>query len=89
MRPRSTASPGFERRINVTRAFALRSPPGTERIVVDTPAALASGAHVGDGAGRKRHHRAGPAVRHRHPCGVRCIADLLLVAKVHRSEHGW
>ena len=30
----------YERKLGVTRAFALRTPPGTERIVVDTPAAL-------------------------------------------------
>jgi chromosome partitioning protein len=32
----------FERRMNVTRAFALRVPPGTDTLVVDTPAALTS-----------------------------------------------
>jgi chromosome partitioning protein len=31
---------GYEKRLNVTRAFALRSPPGTQHVIVDTPAAL-------------------------------------------------
>ena len=32
----------YERKMGVTRAFALRTPPGTERLIVDTPAALTS-----------------------------------------------
>src|SRR4029079_1199276 len=30
----------YEKKGGVTRAFALRTPPGTERLVVDTPAAV-------------------------------------------------
>jgi len=76
----------FERRMNVTRAFALRVPPGTDTLVVDTPAALTS-------------QQMPEAVRDATAIVVpvlpseidihaasRCIADLLLVARVHRSE---
>jgi len=77
---------GFERRMNVTRSFALRSPPGTDCVVVDTPAALPSiqlSETVRD---------ASVIIVPVLPSDIdihaasRCIADLLLVAKVHRSE---
>ena len=76
----------YEKPMGVTRAFALRSPPGTERLIVDTPAALlgvqmpeivrdASAIIVPVLPSEIDIHAAS-----------RCIADLLLVAKVHRSE---
>jgi len=77
---------GFQQRLNVTRAFALRSPPGTERIVVDTPAALPA-AQMSETV-RDASAIIVPVL----PSDIdihaasRCIADLLLVAKVHRSE---
>jgi chromosome partitioning protein len=77
---------GYERRMNVTRAFALRSPPGTEIVVVDTPAALP----VTQLAETVRD--ASVIVVPVLPSEIdihaasRCIADLLLAGKVHRSE---
>jgi chromosome partitioning protein len=77
---------GYERRINVTRAFALRSPPGTEHVVVDTPAALPSTQML------ETVRDASTIIVPVLPSDIdihaasRCIADLLLVAKVHRSE---
>src|SRR4030095_10022660 len=44
LRPRTPpaigAINGCERPMGVTRSFALRTPPGTQRLIVDTPAAL-------------------------------------------------
>jgi chromosome partitioning protein len=77
---------GYEKRLNVTRAFALRSPPGTEYVVVDTPAALPA-TQMPDTV-RDASAIIVPVL----PSDIdihaasRCIADLLLVAKVHRSE---
>lgn len=77
---------GFERRINVTRSFALRSPPGTEQVVVDTPAALPATQMP------ETVRDASAIIVPVLPSDIdihaasRCIADLLLVAKVHRSE---
>jgi chromosome partitioning protein len=77
---------GYERKLNVTRAFALRSPPGTEHVVVDTPAAL-SAAQMPETV-----RDATAIIMPVLPSDIdihaasRCIADLLLVAKVHRSE---
>jgi chromosome partitioning protein len=77
---------GYERRLNVTRAFALRSPPGTEYVVVDTPAALPSTQML------ETVRDASTIIVPVLPSDIdihaasRCIADLLLVAKVHRSE---
>jgi chromosome partitioning protein len=77
---------GYERRLNVTRAFALRSPPGTEHVVIDTPAALPA-AQMPETV-RDATAIIVPVL----PSDIdihaasRCIADLLLVAKVHRSE---
>jgi len=76
----------YEKPMGVTRVFALRSPPGTERLIVDTPAALpaiqlpeivrdASAIVVPVMPSEIDIHAAS-----------RCIADLLLVGKVHRSE---
>jgi len=77
---------GYETRLSVTRSFALRSPPGTEHVVVDTPAAL-SVAQMPETV-RDASAIIVPVL----PSDIdihaasRCIADLLLVAKVHRSE---
>jgi chromosome partitioning protein len=77
---------GYEKRLNVTRSFALRSPPGTEHVIVDTPAALPV-AQMPE-AVRDASSIVVPVL----PSDIdihaasRCIADLLLVAKVHRSE---
>jgi chromosome partitioning protein len=70
---------------NVTRSFAMRVPPDTERIVVDTPAALT-------------RHEIIEAVRHADKilvpvlpsdidihAATRCIADLLVHAHIPRS----
>jgi chromosome partitioning protein len=77
---------GYERRLNVTRAFALRSPPGTEHVVVDTPAALPAiqmPETVRDATAIIVPVLPSDIDIH---AASRCIADLLLVAKVHRSE---
>jgi chromosome partitioning protein len=72
--------------MGVTRSFALRAPPGTERLIVDTPAALTA-LQMAD-AVRDASAIVVPVL----PSDIdihaasRCIADLLLVGKVHRSE---
>jgi len=76
----------YEKRLNVTRAFALSAPPGTERIIVDTPAALPSlqlPETVRDASAIIVPVLPSDIDIH---AASRCIADLLLVAKVHRSE---
>jgi chromosome partitioning protein len=84
--PQIHAIAAYEKRLNVTRAFAHSAPPGTERIIVDTPAALPS-LQLPD-AVRDASAIVVPVL----PSDIdihaasRCIADLLLVAKVHRSE---
>ncbi len=76
----------YERKMNVTRAFAWRAPPGTDRLIVDTPAAVSAQQmpeFVAD---------AGAIVVPVMPSEIdihaasRTIADLLLAGKVHRSE---
>jgi chromosome partitioning protein len=76
----------YEKRMNVTRSFALRTPPGTDRLIVDTPAALLST----DMPELVRDASAIvvpvlPSEIDIHAAS-RCISDLLLIAKVHRSE---
>jgi len=77
---------GYEKRMNVTRSFALRCPPGTEHVIVDTPAALPATQMP------ETVRDASAIVVPVLPSDIdihaasRCIADLLLVAKVHRSE---
>jgi chromosome partitioning protein len=84
--PPIAAINGFERPMGVTRTFALRTPPGTERLIVDTPAALPALQMP------EVIRDAGAIVVPVLPSDIdthaasRCIADLLLVAKVHRSE---
>jgi chromosome partitioning protein len=77
---------GFENRANVTRSFALRAPPGTERVVVDTPAALP--ATQFPGLIRDASAIVVPVLPSEIDihAAARCIADLLLAGKVHRSE---
>jgi chromosome partitioning protein len=76
----------YEKHMGVTRAVALRAPPGTGRIIVDTPAGLPS-LQMPE-AVRDASAIIVPVL----PSDIdihaasRCIADLLLVAKVHRSE---
>jgi chromosome partitioning protein len=76
----------YEKRMGVTRSFALRAPPGTEQLIVDTPAAIA-GIQMPEIV-RDASAIIVPVL----PSDIdihaasRCIADLLLVAKVHRSE---
>lgn len=77
---------GFERRMNVTRSFAMRSPPGTEQLVVDTPAALqATQLHETVRDADVIIVPVLPSDIDIHAAS-RCIADLLLVGRVHRSE---
>jgi chromosome partitioning protein len=76
----------YEKRMNVTRSFALRTPPGTERLIVDTPAAL-----LGSDMPELVRDASAiivpvlPSEIDIHAAS-RCISDLLLIAKVHRSE---
>jgi chromosome partitioning protein len=76
----------YEKKLGVTRSFALRSPPGTERIVVDTPAAVTA---------LQMPELTADAYAVLVPvlpsdidihAASRCIADLLLTGRVHRSE---
>jgi chromosome partitioning protein len=76
----------YEQRMGVTRAFALRAPPGTERLIVDTPAALTAlqmPEVVRDASAIVVPVLPSDIDIH---AASRCIADLLLVGKVHRSE---
>lgn len=75
-----------ERDPRVTKSFAMRIPQGTERVIVDTPAALSrlQMPEVTRGAGTILVPVL-PSEIDIH-AAARCIADLLLIAKVHRSE---
>ena len=90
LRPRNlptiAAINGFERPMGVTRSFALRTPPGTERLIVDTPAALPAQQMpevIRDATAIVVPVLPSDIDTH---AASRCIADLLLVAKVNRSE---
>ena len=76
----------FERKMGMTRAFALRTPPGTERLVVDTPAAVTS-LQMPE-LTQDAHAILVPVLPSEIDihAASRCIADLLLVGRVHRSE---
>ena len=77
---------GFERPMGVTRSFAWRAPPGTQRLIVDTPAALPAQQMpevIRDASAIVVPVLPSDIDTH---AASRCIADLLLVAKVHRSE---
>jgi chromosome partitioning protein len=92
LRKRSAEQPGihgiaaFEKNSRVTRSFLLRTPAGADRIVVDTPAAVEP--HELSDLVRGAHSILVPVLPSDidiHACS-RCISDLLLVAKVKRSE---
>ena len=77
----------FEKNPRVTRSFMMRLPIGTERVVVDTPAAVAAQ----DMPELVRDADAVlvpvlPSDIDIHACS-KCIADLLLVAKIRRREN--
>ena len=77
----------FERDPRITRAFQLRIPQGTDRVVVDTPAALEAN-EIPDlirGAD-KILVPVLPSDIDIHACS-RCVQNLLLVAKVRRDEN--
>lgn len=78
---------GYERNSRVTRSFATRLPLDTERLVVDTPAALE--AQSLPDITRNATAILVPVL----PSDIdihaaaKCISDLLLIAKVRRDEH--
>ena len=77
----------FEKNPRVTRSFLMRLPAGTERVVVDTAAAVSAQ----DMPELVRDADAIlvpvlPSDIDIHACS-KCIADLLLVAKIKRREH--
>jgi chromosome partitioning protein len=78
---------GFERSAAVTRSWQLRIPPECTAVIVDTPAALE--AHALPEITRGADAILVPVM----PSDIdihataKCIADLLLVAKIRRSEH--
>lgn len=78
---------GFEKPAGVTRSFHLRLPPGTSRVVVDTPAALLPGA-IGEFT-RNADAILVPVLP--SPIDIRacarCIEHLLTTAKVRRREN--
>jgi chromosome partitioning protein len=77
----------FERDPRITRSFQLRIPAGCERIVLDTPAALS--AHDMPELTRNADKILVPVLPSDidiHACS-RCIANLLLVAKVRRDDN--
>jgi chromosome partitioning protein len=77
---------GYERNSRVTRSFATRMPPDTERLIVDTPAALPS-QELPD-ITRNATAILVPVL----PSDIdihaaaKCISDLLLIAKVRRED---
>jgi chromosome partitioning protein len=76
----------FDIPLNVTRAFALRIPPGIERVIVDTPAALPVSEMIE--IVRDAEHILIPVLPSDIDihCAARCVSDLLLKARVPR--HG-
>ncbi len=77
----------FERDARVTRSFQLRIPEGTDRVIVDTPAAIH--AHEMPELTRAADKILVPVLPSDidiHACS-RCIQDLLLVAKVRREDN--
>jgi chromosome partitioning protein len=77
----------YERNARVTRSFQLRIPPDAQHVIVDTPAAV-------PGQDLPELTRNADAIIvpvlpsdiDIHACS-KCIADLLLIAKVRRDEH--
>jgi len=85
--PRVYGISPFNVPVNVTRSFAMRIPPETRRIIVDTPAALSK---------QQFAEITGDADKILVPvlpsdidiqAATRCIADLLLAGKVQRSDN--
>jgi chromosome partitioning protein len=77
----------FERDSRTTRAWQMRVPDGTERLIIDTPAAV--DAHSLPDLVRDAYKVIVPVLPSDidlHACS-RCIADLLLVAKIRREEN--
>ena len=76
----------YERNARFTRSFLLRTPVGCERLIVDTPAAVTS--HEMPELVANADAILVPVLPSDidiHACS-KCISDLLLVAKVRRSE---
>ncbi len=76
----------FERNTRVTRTWQLRAPPEALHVVVDTPAAVS--AHDMPDMTRNADAIIVPVLPSDidiHACS-KCIADLLLIAKVRRNE---
>jgi chromosome partitioning protein len=77
----------FEREARATRTFELRFPESTRRVVVDTPAAVqAQEMPELTRSADKILIPVLPSDIDIHACS-RCVQNLLLVAKVHRSEN--
>ena len=77
----------FEKDSRTTRSWQLRIPEGTERLVIDTPAAIP--AHELPGYLQDADKIIVPVLPSDidlHACS-RCIADLLLVGKIKREEN--
>ncbi len=85
--PRIEGVAAFERDARMTRAFQLRVPVGVQRVVVDTPAAVPG--HGFPDLTRDAHRILVPVL----PSDIdihaasKCIADLLLLAKVRRIDN--
>jgi len=85
--PEIRAVAAFERDTRLTRSFQLRAPEGTGRVIVDTPAAVPS--HGFPDITRDAHKIIVPVL----PSDIdihaasKCIADLLLVAKIRRGDN--
>ena len=84
--PAITGIATFEHDARTTRSWQMRVPEGTEKVVVDSPAAVE--ARLMPELTRDANKIIVPVL----PSDIdihaasRCIADLLLVARVHRSE---
>ena len=85
--PRIGLITAFERDPRMTRSFQLRIPNGTDRVVVDTPAALQANEipELIQGAD-KILVPVLPSDIDIHACS-RCVQNLLLVAKLRRDEN--
>ncbi len=77
----------YESHVGVTRSFATRVPADTQMVIVDTPAALAKYDFVDMTRGAdKILIPVLPSDIDIH-AATRCIADLLLIAKIPRNEN--
>ncbi len=86
-RPSIYGIAAYEQSMRVTRSFLMRVPPETQRLVVDTPAALT--AQQMPELVQNAEAVLVPVLPSEidiHACS-RCIADLLLVARIRRREH--